>query len=83
MKSRIKANLNTLLYVRRRYARADETGIPYCITIDFDSLKNKDITIRNRDDTKQIRIKIEDLKETVNKLINNEIKFEKAGKLVK
>ena len=69
--------------VGRRYARNDEVGTPYCITIDFESLEDQSITIRNRDDTKQIRVKIENLKETIRKLINNEIEFEKAGKLVK
>ncbi len=67
--------------VGRRYARADEQGIPYCITIDFDS-KKKDVTIRDRDSTKQIRIKRKDLIETLKKLLNQEIKFEKAGKKI-
>jgi len=66
--------------IGRRYARQDEVGTPYCITIDFDSLKNKDVTIRNRDDTKQRRVKIKDLKETLTKLLNQKIRFEKAGK---
>jgi len=61
--------------IGRRYARSDEIGIPYCITIDFDTSKNKSITIRNRDDTKQKRVKIKDLKETMRKLINGEVKF--------
>jgi len=68
--------------IGRRYSRQDEIGTPYCITIDGDSIKNKDVTIRNRDDTKQIRVKIKDLKEILRKLINNEIEFEKAGKIV-
>ena len=67
--------------VGRRYARNDEIGTPFCITIDGESLKNKDVTIRERDTTKQIRVKISDLKEILKKLINKEIKFEKAGKL--
>jgi glycyl-tRNA synthetase len=53
--------------VGRRYARADESGIPYCVTFDFDSKDDKSVTIRDRDSTKQVRVKIEDLKE---KLIN-------------
>lgn len=69
--------------IGRRYARQDEIGTPLCITIDFDSLKKKDVTIRDRDTTKQIRVKIKDLTETLRKLINKEIKFEKAGKLIK
>ena len=68
--------------IGRRYARADEIGIPYCITVDFDTLKDKAVTIRNRDTTKQIRVKIENLKDTINGLLNQKIAFEKAGKLI-
>ena len=48
--------------IGRRYARADEQGIPYCVTIDFDTLKDKAVTVRDRDTTKQVRIKISELK---------------------
>ncbi len=68
--------------IGRRYSRNDEIGTPYCITVDGDSIKNKDVTIRDRDTTKQIRVKIKDLKDTLKKLINQEIDFEKVGKLV-
>jgi len=68
--------------IGRRYARNDEIGTPYCITIDGDSLNNKDVTIRDRDTTKQIRVKVSDLRDVFRKLINCEIDFEKAGKLV-
>jgi glycyl-tRNA synthetase len=68
--------------IGRRYARNDEIGTPYCITIDDKSPKQKDCTIRNRDDTKQIRVKISELKEILRKLIEEEMEFEKAGKLV-
>ncbi|MBW3015330.1 glycine--tRNA ligase [Candidatus Woesearchaeota archaeon] len=69
--------------IGRRYARNDEIGTPYCITVDFDSLKAKDVTIRDRDTTKQIRVKIKDLREVFRKLVNGEIEFEKAGKSLK
>jgi len=68
--------------VGRRYARADEVGIPYCITFDFDSLKDKSVTIRDRDTTKQVRVKIKDLPQTLSALINGTIAFDKAGKKV-
>jgi len=68
--------------IGRRYARADEIGIPYTITYDFDSLDDKSVTIRDRDTTKQIRVKIEDLKKVLCKLLKGE-KFEKQGKLIK
>ena len=63
--------------IGRRYARNDEVGTMYCITIDGDSVKGKDVTIRNRDTTKQVRVKISDLKEVLRKLIEKEIEFEK------
>jgi glycyl-tRNA synthetase len=69
--------------VGKRYARQDELGTPYCVTIDFDSLKKKDATIRDKNSTKQVRVKIKDLKETINKLLNQEVKLEKLGKVIK
>ncbi|MFA5857370.1 MAG: glycine--tRNA ligase [Candidatus Pacearchaeota archaeon] len=68
--------------VGRRYARNDEIGTPYCITIDEESIVGRDVTIRDRDTTLQIRVKIKDLKEIIKKLINNEIEFKQAGKIV-
>ncbi|MBS3098127.1 glycine--tRNA ligase, partial [Candidatus Woesearchaeota archaeon] len=66
--------------IGRRYARADEIGIPYCITVDFDSLKNKDVTIRDLLTTKQVRVKINDLKGIIRGLIESEVKFEELLK---
>ncbi|MBW3019276.1 glycine--tRNA ligase, partial [Candidatus Woesearchaeota archaeon] len=48
--------------IGKRYARFDEIGVPWCITVDFDSLKDNDVTIRDRDSADQKRIKITDLK---------------------
>ena len=59
--------------IGRRYARNDEVGTPYCITVDGDSIKNKDVTIRDRDSTKQIRVKISELKDKIRKLLEEEI----------
>lgn len=61
--------------IGRRYARQDEVGTPYCITVDGDSLENKDVTIRDRDSTKQIRVKIEDLGEVLKDLISGKKDF--------
>ncbi len=47
--------------IGRRYARMDEIGTPFCVTIDHDTLKDKSVTIRDRDTTKQDREKIEDI----------------------
>ncbi|MBU4086919.1 MAG: glycine--tRNA ligase, partial [Nanoarchaeota archaeon] len=68
--------------VGRRYSRNDESGTPFCITIDEKSLRGRDVTVRDRDTTQQIRVKISEIKEVLRKLINSEIEFEKAGKIV-
>ncbi|MBI5798901.1 MAG: glycine--tRNA ligase, partial [Candidatus Yonathbacteria bacterium] len=47
--------------IGKRYRRQDEIGTPYCVTVDFDSLNDKSVTVRERDSMKQERIKIEEL----------------------
>ncbi len=47
--------------IGKRYRRQDEIGTPFCVTIDFDSLSNNDVTVRERDTTLQARVKIEEL----------------------
>ena len=51
--------------IGRRYARMDEVGTPFCITVDHDSLKDNTVTIRDRDTTKQVRKKIDELTEYI------------------
>ncbi|MEY4997473.1 MAG: hypothetical protein RLY59_877 [Actinomycetota bacterium] len=47
--------------IGRRYRRQDEIGTPFCITVDFESLEDKSVTVRHRDTMSQERILIEDL----------------------
>ncbi len=54
--------------IGKRYRRQDEIGTPYCVTIDFDSLEDSSVTIRNRDSMDQERIKIEDLLDYFSKI---------------
>lgn len=49
--------------IGRRYRRQDEIGTPYCVTIDFETLNDKAVTVRDRDSMKQDRIKISELGE--------------------
>jgi glycyl-tRNA synthetase len=51
--------------IGRRYRRQDEIGTPLCVTIDFDSLDDKAVTVRDRDSTAQERVPIDRLVETV------------------
>jgi glycyl-tRNA synthetase len=51
--------------IGRRYRRQDEIGTPLCVTIDFDSLEDKSVTIRHRDTMEQQRVKISKLAEVI------------------
>jgi glycyl-tRNA synthetase len=47
--------------IGKRYYREDERGTPFCITVDYDTLKDSTVTVRDRDTTKQVRVKLEEL----------------------
>ncbi|MEK6874944.1 MAG: glycine--tRNA ligase [Nanoarchaeota archaeon] len=68
--------------VGRRYARADEQGIMFCVTIDFETLTDSCVTIRHRDTTKQIRVPISTLQHTLSSLLDGTLTFEAAGKVL-
>ena len=57
--------------IGKRYRRQDEIGTPYCITVDFDTLEDNAVTIRDRDTMKQTRLSIEELV----KFIEEKIEF--------
>ena len=62
--------------IGKRYLRSAVSGIPYAITIDFDSLKDSTVTLRDRDSEEQKRVKINDLREILSGLFNGEKTFE-------
>ena len=57
--------------IGRRYRRQDEIGTLFCLTVDFESLKQDDLTIRDRDTMKQARIKISDLIKALKERLEN------------
>tara|TARA_B100000575_G_scaffold178861_1_gene143439 strand:- start:1250 stop:2545 length:1296 start_codon:yes stop_codon:yes gene_type:complete len=61
MQENFRTEIDLTQSIGKRYRRQDEIGTPYCITVDFDSLDDKSVTIRNRDSMEQERIAIEDL----------------------
>ena len=61
--------------IGRRYRRQDEIGTPYCITIDFQSLKDNQVTVRERDSMNQIRIPISELKNSLSAKLSGESLF--------
>lgn len=58
--------------IGRRYRRQDEIGTPFCVTIDFESLGDHEVTIRDRDSLAQIRVPIGELEKTLRAKLNGE-----------
>ena len=55
--------------IGKRYRREDEIGTPYCVTIDFDTLEDESVTIRDRDTMQQVRVKINELEKWIEEKI--------------
>ena len=55
--------------IGKRYRRQDEIGTPMCVTIDFDTLENNTVTIRDRDSMEQIRLSIDELVDYISKKV--------------
>jgi glycyl-tRNA synthetase len=68
--------------IGRRYARADEAGIALGITIDYDTLQNDTVTIRDRDSWKQVRTPIKQLPSLLHQYFQGKIDFESLGETV-
>ncbi len=56
--------------------RADEIGVPFAVTVDHETLENQTVTIRNRDDLKQIRVPINDIYSVLIDLLEGRLEFE-------
>ena len=56
--------------IGRRYRRQDEVGTPYCVTVDYDTLEDDTVTVRERDSTDQERVRIDDLPAAIDRLVD-------------
>ena len=56
--------------IGKRYRRQDEIGTPYCVTVDFDTLEDNKVTIRDRDTMEQVRIPIEEVESYISSKIS-------------
>lgn len=65
--------------IGRRYRRNDEIGTPYSITVDYDTLEDGTITIRDRDSMKQVRAPADTIADTIHDLIHGYTRFEDVG----
>ena len=61
--------------IGRRYRRQDEVGTPYCVTVDYDSLEDDTVTLRDRDTTDQVRVAVDDLAAVLDDLRNGDRAF--------
>lgn len=67
--------------IGRRYRRFDEIGTPFCITVDHQTFEDETVTIRDRDTTKQIRVKISELERVLKDLIRSDRSIEEFGEI--
>ena len=63
--------------IGKRYARVDEIGVPYALTVDFDTMKDNTVTLRDRNSLGQKRVKVSELPELFWKLSIGKTTFEK------
>lgn len=81
LKHRISTKVDTTgNTIGRRYARTDELGCPFGVTIDFEGLPDKTVTLRERDTTEQVRVPIAELANVLLELIDETTTWEKVQK---
>jgi len=61
LQAHFMCDYDTTQSIGKRYRRQDEVGTPWCVTVDFDSLEDNAVTVRDRDTTEQVRVPIADL----------------------
>lgn len=61
----------------RRYARSDELGVPFAVTVDFQTLADGTVTLRERDSTRQIRIPKAEITPSIFGIVHNKLTWEK------
>ncbi|GAB4309384.1 MAG: hypothetical protein Kow0069_08600 [Promethearchaeota archaeon] len=71
--------------IGKRYARADEIGTPYCVTVDYKTLEEEPatVTIRDRDTTHQVRVRVDRLEAVLRDLVAGEAYFEDLGQFIR
>jgi len=65
--------------IGRRYRRFDEIGTPFCVTVDHQTFEDDTVTIRDRDTTRQVRVKVNELVYVLRELLSSERDIEEFG----
>ena len=60
----------------RRYARSDELGVPFAVTVDFETLNDNTVTLRERDSMKQVRLDKDEVTSVIFKIVHNKLSWE-------
>ncbi|KAI5189744.1 glycyl-tRNA synthetase [Nematocida sp. AWRm77] len=68
--------------IGRRYSKADEVGVPFCVTIDFETLEDRKVTIRDRDSTEQVRVPLSEVPAILHALSEEEKSFSEVKETV-
>ncbi|MDX5347301.1 MAG: glycine--tRNA ligase, partial [Hymenobacteraceae bacterium] len=63
--------------IGKRYTRQDLIGTPFCIAVDYETLENDTVTVRDRDSREQVRMPISELKEYIGKAVSYKTIYEK------
>lgn len=72
LKGEFRAQFDNTQSIGKRYRRQDEIGTPICLTIDFDTVETDNcVTLRHRDTMDQIRVKIDDIKNEISKMLKS------------
>lgn len=64
----------------RRYARSDEIGVPFAVTVDFDTLKDHTVTIRERDSMVQVRLPKSEVAPVIFGIVHKKMTWEQVAK---
>ncbi len=75
LRERFDTNFDVSGSIGKRYARMDEIGTPFCITVDYDTIEDGTVTIRDRDSTEQKRIPVKELETMAQGLVSGRILF--------
>ena len=66
--------------IGKRYRRQDEVGTPFCVTIDYTTIEDGTVTIRDRDSMEQVRVQKKEVVEILGTLVKGSIKFDSVMK---
>lgn len=75
----VVANYDDTGSIGRRYARADEIGVPVCVTVDYETLEDDTVTLRDRDSWRQVRVGIDGLPGLLRRFFMGLVQFDDLG----